>query len=67
MQQGTAMQDAVNVVKAATASSATGAGIAMWLGANLPFYVQCLTAFTLTCTAIVFMYRFVQWVHRLIQ
>ena len=55
------MQDVASVTKAATASTATGAGIAMWLGANLPLYIQCATAFTLTCTAIVFIHKFARW------
>jgi hypothetical protein len=56
------MQDVVTAAKAVTASTATGAGILMWAGAVLPIYIQFFTAFTLTCTAVVFVYRFVNWV-----
>lgn len=56
------MQDVVTAAKAVTAGTATGAGILMWAGTVLPIYIQFFTAFTLTCTAVAFVYRFVKWI-----
>jgi len=59
--QGRDMTDAVNVAKAATAGTGVLAGIATWLGVVLPPLILVLTFFTLTCTAVVYVYRGWQW------
>jgi hypothetical protein len=58
------MSDVVTAAKATVVSAATGSGLAIWLGAVLPLYIQVVTAFTLTCTAAVFVHRFVVYMRK---
>ena len=60
----TSMTEDMGAAKVAAVATATGAGVAQWLGANLPLYIQCATALTLTCTIAVYAYRLWRWLNR---
>ena len=59
-----AMTEDMGAAKVAAVATATASGVAQWLGANLPLYIQCATALTLTFAVITGLYRFWKWLNR---